>query len=299
MDLTADATSKLPEIPVGRFFHDVLGIYHRHFWLFMRFLLPATVFGYVAVVATGDKAQEVIQRLHGPGMVQHAAELLEPFLIRLVGWMLSWIVYCFAFAGIAIAVRGIENGSLSSVEESLETVRERLYLFLRLSVVLFILMLLAMGLSIAAGIFLLGMLARLNVRPSLAAAQWVGALLSLAFLLALSKFGLAMPAAILDDCNVRQSLFRSDELTSGRLSILAGLLLKSVVGGYVAAMAPSWIATHVFGQQLVPVWEWWVLRILSFVGILLAEPTMFIGFALLFVRSTQSVPHPFKTAAIT
>jgi len=298
MDLTAEAASRPPEIPTGQFFRDVFGIYHRHFWLFMRFLVPVTIFSYVAVTMAGEISQDILRRVpHNPAIVEQYMELLESFVVRLGGWLVSWIVYCFAFAGITVAIRGIESGSAPLAEESLTTIRERPMLFLRVAVALYLLLLVSVGLALGSGLILVGLWSKLNFRPlNSGGIQATLAALLFVFLLALSRFGLALPATVLDGLTVRQSLFRSDELTSGRLRILVALLLKSVAGSYIMAIAPFWIAGHVFGQHFVPVREWWVLTALSFLGVLVVEPTMFIGFALLYIRSTQPLPEPFKAA---
>jgi hypothetical protein len=65
-------------------------------------------------------------------------------------------------------------------------------------------------------------------------------------LLVFSRFGLAVPALVLDDRSVSQAMFRSDELTEGKWLILAILLVKSLIGGYVAGMIPFWL----------PRWAW-------------------------------------------
>jgi len=58
-------------------------------------------------------------------------------------------------------------------------------------------------------------------------------------LLVFSRFALAMPALILGDYPVGKAIFRSDELTERKWLVLAVLLLKSLVGGYIAGMLPS------------------------------------------------------------
>ena len=121
MDSAAEAAARSVEMLPGRFFGEILGMYRQHFILFIRFLVPATIFGYIAVISAGDKAQEIVRRLpQGPAMLEHHVELIESFLIRFAGWMVSWVVYCFAFAGISIAVRDIHCGTAPKSEQALE-----------------------------------------------------------------------------------------------------------------------------------------------------------------------------------
>jgi hypothetical protein len=116
----------------------------------------------------------------------------------------------------------------------------------------------------------------------------------LPFLLALSRFGL--PAVVLDGRRVSEALFLSDALTSGKLAILLALLFESVAGSYLAAIGPFWIAGWLLHGRIVPTWGPWVLWVVAWVGGVLLQPTLFIGLALLYVKSTQASPEPFKTA---
>jgi hypothetical protein len=100
-------------------------------------------------------------------------------------------------------------------------------------------------------------------------------------LLAFSRFALAIPALILDNCRVGQAIFRSDELTEGKWLTLAILLAKSLIGGYVAGMFPFWLAVWILPYLQVPPW---LLRVASVAAATVFEPVMFIGFALLYIR---------------
>jgi hypothetical protein len=110
------------------------------------------------------------------------------------------------------------------------------------------------------------------------------------FLLVMSRFGLAIPALLLDDYPVAQAMFRSDELTERKWLTLAVLLAKSLIGGYVAGMAPFWLASFIPADSQLPSWFPWALTIVSIGGVTVVEPTMFIGFALLYLESSALLP---------
>src|SRR5436853_229226 len=99
-------------------------------------------------------------------------------------------------------------------------------------------------------------------------------------LLMLSRFGLAIPALVLDNYRVGQAMFRSDELTEGKWLTLAVLLSKSLIGGYVAGMLPFWLASWIQTSIVLPAWFRWVLTAASIAGVTVVEPTMFIGLVL-------------------
>jgi hypothetical protein len=106
-------------------------------------------------------------------------------------------------------------------------------------------------------------------------------------LLALSKFALAIPAVVFDDYGVGQAMFRSDKLTQGKWLILASLLAKSLIGGYIAAMFPFWLRAWIWAYVPIP---GWVATVASIAGVIVVEPTMFIGFALLYLMNVAGVP---------
>jgi hypothetical protein len=83
-------------------------------------------------------------------------------------------------------------------------------------------------------------------------------------------------------------VFRSDELTEGKWLTLAALLGKSIIGGYIAGMWPFWLASWIRASTPLPAWFPWALTGASFAGVTVVEPTMFIGFALLYLRTSAS-----------
>jgi hypothetical protein len=112
-----------------------------------------------------------------------------------------------------------------------------------------------------------------------------------------SRLSLSVPALILDDFKVGQAIFRSGELTRGKWSILAVLLFKSVVGGYIAGMLPFWLARFIPANVQVPSWFGWLLTAASVALVTVVEPVMFIGFALLYLK-TSTTPSTTQAQAV-
>jgi len=96
-------------------------------------------------------------------------------------------------------------------------------------------------------------------------------------------------------------MFRSDKLTQGKWLTLATLLAKSTIGGYVAARCPFWVASLIHVTVPLPWWFPWVLKIVSIICVAVVEPTMFVGFALLYLKRTglDSAPSKVLTAQLT
>jgi hypothetical protein len=270
---------------VGEFVAEVLRTYHRHFWLFFKLIAPAVVVGYVAVIMGRNEGQEIARHLpRGVEILEHKTQVYEIWFANSAGYLVSWMAFCLSFGAICSAVGQIEAGVAPSVPDSFAAVRERMGSFLRVSLLLLFIFLVA---AAAAALLSLGFLWVLNHRQ-FHSSRFAMQVLSYGFgcgaLLLLSRFALAMPAIILDNCRVGQAVFRSDELTEGKWLALAVLLAKSVIGGYVAGMCPFWLASWIPVNVALPSWFPWVLTVASIAALIVVEPTMFIGFALLYSR---------------
>jgi hypothetical protein len=113
---------------------------------------------------------------------------------------------------------------------------------------------------------------------------------SWAAMVVLSRFALAVPAVVLDGYKVGKSMFRSDELTQGKWLVLAALVFKSYIGGYIAGAAPFWLAAQIPNTVALPPWFSWALTAASMAAVIVVEPPMFIGFALLYLRQSAILP---------
>ena len=199
--------------------------------------------------------------------------MYEIWLANSAGYIVSWMAFCFSFGAICSAVGQIEAGLAPSVPDSFAAVRERMGSFLRVSLLLLFLFLAA---AAAAALVSLGFLWALN-HHQFHSSRFAMLVLFYGFgcgaLLLFSRFGLAMPAIILDNCGVGQAVFRSDELTEGRWLTLAALLAKSVVGGYVAGMCPFWLASWIPANTPLASWFPWVLPLCRLPPVIVVEPT--------------------------
>jgi hypothetical protein len=266
---TTRAMSSLPDShAVGEFVAQVLRIYHGHFWLFIKLIAPAVVVGYVAVIMGRNEGREIARHLpRGIEILEHKTEVYEIWAANTAGYLVSWMAFCFSFGAICSAVGQIEAGVAPSAPDSFAAVRERIGSFLRVSLLLLFLFLMA---AAAASLLSLGFLWVLNHRQS-HSSRLAMKVLSYGFgcgaLLLLSRFALAMPAIILDNCRVGQAMFRSDELTEGKWLTLAALLAKSVIGGYIAGIFPFWLASWIPANTPLPSWFPWVLTVASIAAV--------------------------------
>ncbi len=285
----------LPSHPsgVGEFVEEVLRVYRDQFWFFIKLVAPAVVVGYIAVLMGRNEGREIArQLLRVPisKIIEHQTEFVEIWLANSAGYLVSWMAFSFSFGAVCFAVEQIRAGATPSVTDSFGAISHRLGSFLRLSLLLFFLLLVAEG---AGGLLLDGIfwvLRQGHVRSGRFAIWVVTFGLAYLALLVMSRFGLAIPALVLDDYPVGKAMFRSDELTQGKWLTLAALLAKSLIGGYVAGMSPFWLASFIPANAQLPSWFPWTLTTASIAGVTVVEPTMFIGFALFYLKNAAVLP---------
>jgi hypothetical protein len=270
---------------VGDFVADVLRTYHADFWLYFKITAPAVIISTIALITSRHEVREISRHLpRGVELLAHRTEILEIGLINYSAWFVTWMAFSFMFGATCIAVEEKAAGFSPSAWRSYLNIRERLGSFLRVSLLLLVLVVVAEAASVLLGTGVFWALHQWRVHTTgiLITAVSYG-LVGPALLIA-SRFFLAVPAVILDDCRVRQAMLCSDELTRGKWLTLAALLAKSLVGGYVAGMCPFWLASLIRVSAPLPSWFQWMLTGASVIGVSVVEPTMFIGFALLYLR---------------
>jgi hypothetical protein len=280
---------------LGEFIADVLRTYHSRFWLFFRITAPAVIVGTIAIITSRNEIREILRHLpHGVELLNHRTEILEIGLCNLSAYLISWLASLISFGVTCIVVEEAAAGFSPAALHSFLNLRERLGPFLRLSFLLFGLALLAEGASILAmgGMYRVLWHWQLRPRPFV---MLVASYLTVSLaLLAFSRLALAVPAVILDDYGVWRAILRSDELTEGKWLPLAALLVKSLVGGYAAGLLPFWLASFIRVDAPLPSWFPWVLTVGSIIGVTVVEPTMFVGFAVLYLKTSATSPLPRK-----
>ncbi len=216
-------------------------------------------------------------------------EIWEAAAARVLGLTIEWMLYCFAFAAMCIAVAKIQSGEPALVEECFEVVRRRIGAFTRAALALGLLV----ALSLMLTLLVTGVLAVTSSRRYVLPArnEWgiMGLCIWAFFLWGVARFGLAIPALFLENVNVRRALHRSYHLTHGCSMILALLLLESVAGSYVAYLIPQWVWRAAYMHGLASIWMSWVAVGVGIVAGMLLQPHMLVGFASLFLRRTRDV----------
>jgi hypothetical protein len=193
---------------VGDFVAEVFRTYHSHFWLFFKITAPAVIASTIAIITARNEVREIARHLpRGLELLAHPTEMFEMWLVNFSSWLVSWMAFSFAFGAICIALDKTEAGFTASAWHSLRNVRERLGPFFRISLLLFILLLIAEVASVLLESGVFWILHQLQIHPSRLAILVLSYAVVGPALLVLSRFALAIPAVILDDCSVGRLCF--------------------------------------------------------------------------------------------
>ena len=292
--------TSLPEsaqIRTRAFIKETLRLYSNHRWVFIKLIFPAVLIGYISVMLSRYEGRQIyLEALAQRDYRNAISVLVEVQVVSLAGWLVSWLASCVCFGAICSAAEHLGEVPDISVATSFSSVRTRLGPLLKLSLLLFgILILLEPTFWPGPNFWFWTTLGRLRtLSPALSLALTY--LLASAGPLVVSRLALSIPAVILDDYPVGQAMFRSDELTEGKWSLLAILLLKSVLGGYLAGMLPYWVIRLLVDRAVLPFWFYWGLAATSIAAVTVVEPIMFIGFALLYMKTSPVLRKPGEIA---
>jgi hypothetical protein len=265
-----------------------LTFYGQHRSIFVRLIFPAVFLTTAAYLFRRHEVFEIQRHLlHATAILQYKMQLLEIGLVTWGSLLFSWLVFSLSFGAICVATERIQAGRGCAFVESFEVVSNRLPAFLSLCLFLFAAFVICLG---TLQLVLQTLLWKVRGRDLGSFAIWVlsysvfgvGALLC-------SRFSLSVPALILDDYNLGAAVICSKGVTRGKWPILPVLLFKSVAGGYIAGMLPFWLARFIPATVQLPAGFGWFLTAASVALVTLVEPLMFIGFALLYLK-TAPVP---------
>lgn len=293
--------TSLPEsaqIRTRAFIEETLRLYNNHRWMFIKLIFPAVLIGYVSVMLARYEGRHIYHAALAQGDDRNAVSVLvEVQVVSLAGWLVSWLASCVCFGAICSAAEHLGDVPDISVATSFSSVRTRLGPLLKLSLLLFgILILLEPTFWPGPNSWFWTTLERLRtLSPALSLALTY--LLPSVGPLIVSRFALSIPAVLLDNYEAGEAIFRSDELTEGKWPILAVLLLKSALGGYLAGMLPYWVIRLLVDIVVLPSWFYWGLAATSIAAVTVVEPIMFIGFALLYVKTSPVLRKPGEIAA--
>lgn len=294
-----DTTASIPDLrPLS--FSELLDrtftYYRRNFWLFISIMAIPQVF-----IVAMNMCMDAVQRL-GPGAVAGgggpgsavALGAMGGFLIGLVVMVvLYWLLYSLALGATTFAISEVHLGRTPSARECYRRMKGRFRRIVDLvfsvglrvggvAMIPFIaLVALGIGVGAAAGssaiAIIVMILAFLGLIAGAVAAVWM-----------ILRYGLCLPALLLEKLTVKEAIRRSIFLTKGNrgrvfLVLLLMTLVASTVGGLV--QAPFYVGVFVYaakGQAIPPLWLSLPMNIAGGVGYAVTSPLLTIGLALLY-----------------
>lgn len=268
----------------GDFIEELLAFYVRHRSAYMKLIFPAVFCCTAVYIFRRQEVFEIQRQLpRGVLLLQHKIQLLEIGLLTWGSLVASWLVFSLSFGAICVATEQIQAGREAGIAESFAVTLKKPWPFLLLSLLLFVIFVICTGATLTVTLALAMKVSRFHLS---ALDSWLLGLASFGVgALAVSRLALSVPALILDDYGLRRALLRSAQLTRGKWSILTVLLFKSVAVGYIAAMLPFWLSRFIpAGVQLPHSFGWFLLAV-SVALVTTVEPLMFIGFALIYLKT--------------
>jgi len=282
--------------PIG-WYSRILTLCRSEMRLYSGIVLPAAAFSYIGVIAGYKVSRTISQHLVSEGRREilggksleyvyghHLGEVAAVASSRLGGFLVSWLVLCFAFAAIANATRELRTGYKPAVEESYAPVRERPLAFLKASLILFVIVVCSLGGTWIGGILLMDAVP--NSEPLLPyLLGGIGALLGLWLV---GRFAFVVPILVLEQRDVFSAFQKSEILTEPVRGKVILLILESEIATYIAAMTPYWIVAAAPGDLPWPSWTGWILLVLSVAGTGLAQLPMMVGISEIYLDSSEA-----------
>jgi membrane-anchored glycerophosphoryl diester phosphodiesterase (GDPDase) len=264
-------------------------LYRRHLWLFVGIMAVPSAFGLVFSLLI-----EVTNRRAIGGFDQSVASPEQAILVgaTMVGGMLVamvayFLVYAVALGAITLAVSELYQGRMTTIREVYREVRPRLGSLL--------LLLLGMGLRAGlafAALTLLtavisGFVAAVTSPVAVPVVMVPGMLIGggLVFFMML-RWGVAVPALVLEERKANDAIRRSIELTRGRLGRVLLLVVCATVIAYAALMlfqGPFLVASVFAGPDSAASFWFAILgTVAGTIGATFTGPIMIVGLALLY-----------------
>lgn len=271
---------------------DVFSLYRNQFPRWFAITAPTSLLA-AGVLWMADQQIRAIYRSISPlEMKYHPGVLAAAIALRFGSYFISWLLGCFAFAGIATVVNDLDSEDVDSVwrRDCHQRAREHfggLVLAALFTFGSFGAGMAIEGLVISSVIRLVGWshFARFNYAVSFVGAVVVASIVC--------WLGMSIPLIVAGNLGVWAALKKSVELSNGYEGALFWLVVQSVAGSFVA-----WYATYYGLRLLVPtdlrhtLWYGWLVYIAAVLASAAVEPPLFIGFSLL------ANPDQLKTSAL-
>jgi hypothetical protein len=270
--------------------HDVFIQYRRHFGRWFAITAPTSLIAALVLFLKDQQVREIYRNISRSTIQFHMGDIAKADAISCAGYLLAWLLGCFALAAIAAKMNEPAQRDVEAVwiHDAYELARERFGRILVIAIItlaIFLLCAACASFVVFALIRLVGWshFARFNSIASTAFYITVAGVVS--------WFGMAIPLVVQGDAGAFQALKKSLKLSNGYEGFLFLLVTESVVGSYVA-----WYATH-YGLALVAppslrytAWYGWAVYVAWILASAAVQPPMFLGFSMLAKVGLSEIP---------
>jgi hypothetical protein len=287
----------LRPLSLGELLDRTFTYYRRHFWLFVGIMALPQVFvvGANLCVTAIETLTGGAQRVEGDGLPTAAAlggaiGFLAGVIVMVVAY---WLLYSMALGATAYAISGVHLGKLPTVRESYRSMKGQVLRIIDLLLTVGIRIFGVMALSMVGFVAIILTGAEFRTAPLVAvggillAVAGMAASVVLAIWLVL-RYGVSVPALVLEKLRAKEAIRRSVFLTKGNLGrvFLIGLLM-TLVSATVSGLlqGPFLVATMVVAihnKGAAPFWLNIPTAIAGGIGQALTGPLLMIGLALLY-----------------
>jgi hypothetical protein len=274
----------LRPLAIGELFDRAFVLYRRHFWLFVGITAVPGVFALVLTLINTAIQNPALQSMD-PDSAEFEAAMMG-MMVAFAGLMavlaIYFVVYMIALGATTFAVSEVYLGRTASIGQVYGRMKGRIGALLWL---LFLVGVRIFGLWVLAMI-VFGMAAAIH--PILGGIVGLGAIGITALLTGfmMLRWGVSVPALVLEGLPARKSLARSIELTRGRLGrvFLLGLCATMVTYGALALFQMPLVGLAMYVG--LDTWAGFSLNaagaVLGTVATTLTSPFLIIGLALIY-----------------
>lgn len=295
------ATTELRPLSLGELLDRTFSYYRQHFWLFIGIMAIPQVLSVamtlsLQLIPSGPTPTPVEQGNPGDVLKQLAPALVTIFAFFILFLIVSFLIYAIALGATTFALSEVHLGRTVTIGGAYQSLRGKVR---RLIGLVFTFLLIAGGiyLAIVGGAMLLGIIMVPVMRTVgagsgiLLGVVMVGLILIvflvglIAGVIFLLRYGVAVPALVLENIGITQALRRSAFLTQrykGQI-FLIGLLMYLITGVVaIVFQAPFFVAALLLGFKfgVMPFWLRVPQAVLGGAGGALSGPLLMIALAL-------------------
>ena len=271
-------------VPVSRpgvLLKNVFTLYRDQFPRWFGITAPTSILASAVLWVANERITAISRSIPFGEMKYHIGEVAAITALRFGSYFVSWLLGCFALAGIATVVNNLdpEDGDSPWRHDSHQRAREHFGAIALAAAFTFCTFLAGMVVGefvVSAAIRVVGWshFARFNYGVSLASSVVVASVVC--------WLGMTIPLIVAGNTGVWAAVKKSVELSNGYEGGLFWLVVQSVAGSLLAGYATYYGLRLLFPHHLrYTLWYGWLVYLVAVLAGAAVEPPIFIGFSLL------------------